>query len=251
MLELQSAEVSLFTVWLLGLSLGLTACAVTCLPFVGTWAFGRADSRRQALLDTAAFLGGRLLAYSALGALAGALGAWFVRELAEGWGHLAIGLASLTAAAVLLWPRPARHAACRPLRRSAALSPLLLGIALTLIPCAPLATLLATSAAGGSAWHGGKLGLAFGLGAVITPMLVLIPASASLGRKLLAEHRWLAPWLRGGAAAVLLALGSRRLLLAGQEGLLLGLLPLAAAGLLLAWRRQRRERWRRIAVHPL
>ncbi len=29
-----------FSVWLLGVSMGLTACTVTCLPFMGTWVLG-------------------------------------------------------------------------------------------------------------------------------------------------------------------------------------------------------------------
>lgn len=247
--ELAAGGVSLFTVWLLGLSLGLTACAVTCLPFVGTWALGRAGGRREALLDTAAFLGGRLLAYSLLGALAGALGAWFVSELAAGWGHLAIGLSSLAAALVLLWPRRSTPGTCAPLRRRAALSPLLLGIALTLIPCAPLATLLAACAAGGSAGEGASLGLAFGLGTVLTPLLVLMPASASLGRKLLAENRWLAPWLRGGAAAVLLLLAGRRLLLVLPPAALSAVLVLTALLWLLGWQRRPKQEGHRIVIH--
>ena len=34
-------ETTLFAVWLLGVSLGLTACTVTCLPFMGTGVLGR------------------------------------------------------------------------------------------------------------------------------------------------------------------------------------------------------------------
>lgn len=43
--------------WLLGLSLGLTACTVTCLPYMGAWMLAR--ERASALPDTIAFLAGR------------------------------------------------------------------------------------------------------------------------------------------------------------------------------------------------
>ena len=206
---LPDPQVSAFSVYLLGLSLGLTACAVTCLPFIGTLALGKAEGRRSGIRDTAFFLGGRLISYAVLGALAGALGAWFVRELAAGAGNLVIGLSGFFAAAWLVWPIESRHG-CRPARRFAGLSPLLLGIGLTLIPCAPLATLLAAAAAGGSPIQGAYCGLLFGLGTLMTPMLILIPSVASLGRALWVERAWLLQWLRGGASLVLATLAYQR-----------------------------------------
>lgn len=210
------APVTLLSVWTLGLALGLTACTVTCLPFIGTWALGRAEAGRTSLVDTAAFLAGRLLAYACLGALAGVLGAWFVKELAGGFGNGIIGVSALAAALWLAWPARA-HASCAIQRRSASLSPFTMGAALTLIPCAPLATLLATCAASESLSGGAAYGLAFGLGAVITPMIVLVPAAASLGRLLRSHSPWLLPWIRYGAALVLMSLGLRRLLLVSPE----------------------------------
>ena len=207
-----------FTVWLLGVSLGLTACAVTCLPFIGTWALGRADTRGGRLRDTALFLGGRLLAYTLLGGLAGALGGWLVSTLASGIGNAAIGASGLLAAFWLALPQ--RHGAgCTSRqwlgRRGAPLSPLLLGMALTLIPCAPLGTLLSACAASGNLWRGAGYGALFGSGALLTPMLVLIPAAGSLGRALGRGRPWLRHWLHLLAALVLLALGGQRLALAG------------------------------------
>jgi thiol:disulfide interchange protein DsbD len=229
---LPDPAVSGFSVFLLGLSLGLTACAVTCLPFIGTFALGKAEGRSSGMRDTAYFLGGRLISYTLLGALAGALGAWFVRELAAGAGNLVIGLSSLFAAAWLIWPTPT-HRGCRPARRFAKLSPMLLGIGLTLIPCAPLATLLAAAAAGGSSFQGAYYGLLFGMGTLLTPMLVLIPSVASIGQALRTDRAWLLPWMRAGASLVLVLLAYTRceLFAAG-----LGKYVLAITVLIVFWR---------------
>ena len=83
--------ISLFSVWLLGVSMGLTACTVTCLPFMGTWVLGRGGSNREALLDTGVFMLGRVTAYSLLGGLAGALGVWLTQALSSGVGNAFIG----------------------------------------------------------------------------------------------------------------------------------------------------------------
>lgn len=228
---------SLLTVFLLGVSLGLTACAATCLPFIGTLAFGKAGGRQSGLIDTGLFLGGRLLAYSALGGLAGLIGAGFVKWLAGGLGNLVIGSVACLTALLLVVPERKGRAACGRPQKLVNFPPFLLGVALTLIPCAPLATLLATAAAQPSAGQGAMLGLIFGLGALLTPMIVLIPACASVGAHLRADQPWLARLLRLGAAIVLLLIGCRRLAAVSPEAGLAALLLCLGAAVVLLRRR--------------
>lgn len=192
--------------WLLGLSLGLTACTVTCLPYMGTWMLAR--ERASAMADTIAFLAGRVAAYGFLGLGAGLAGAWLTRMLASGAGHLAVGLAASGAGLWLLFGRAQRT--CGAGRRNRA-SPLALGFSLSLTPCAPLASLLAVAAQAGSAGSGLAYGLAFGLGAAVTPLLVLLPALAWLGQRLRDSRAELGLWLRRGAGVALLALGMYRI----------------------------------------
>lgn len=223
--ELAAGQVTLATVWLLGVSMGLTACTVTCLPFMGTWALGRASGQREAYLHTAVFLAGRVTTYTILAALAGAVGLGLAQALGGIWGNLFIGGASVFAGLWLL-AKPANKpcSAVSPAltfapiqlhrNRADSLPPLFLGAALSLTPCTPLASLLALSAHAGSALQGASYGLAFGLGAAMTPILVLVPLAGRMGRELRAGRAWLSRWLLWSAAAVLIVLGIRRLLLA-------------------------------------
>lgn len=222
--DLAAGQVTLATVWLLGVSMGLTACTVTCLPFMGTWALGRASGQREAFLHTGVFLTGRVTTYTLLAALAGAAGLGLARALGGAWGNTLIGSASILAGLWLL-TKPAatgcgavsREPTFQPVsfkRKSDSLPPLLLGSALSLTPCTPLASLLALAANSGSAAQGAAYGLAFGLGAAMTPILVLVPLAGRLGRELRSGRAWLARWLVWCAAAVLIALGLRRLWLA-------------------------------------
>ncbi|MFH0933979.1 MAG: sulfite exporter TauE/SafE family protein, partial [Pseudomonadota bacterium] len=118
-------QTTLFTVWLLGVSLGLTACTATCLPFMGTWVLGRGGTQMQALRDTALFVSGRILAYILLGALAAGAGAWLSQVMRGGTGNFVIGAASIAAGLWLLRSAQA-HAPCATSRRAGSTPPLLL-----------------------------------------------------------------------------------------------------------------------------
>lgn len=205
-------QATLFSIWLLGVSLGLTACTATCLPFMGTWILGRGGSQLQALRDTAMFVSGRVLAYTLLGAIAGGAGAWLAQAMRGGTGNAVIGLVSIAAGAWLLRSGKT-HAPCGVARGAGSTPPLLMGFSLSLTPCAPLASLLAVCAAAGSIEMGMANGVAFGLGAALTPLLILLPLISLLGKSLRDNREWLTRWMRWGAAAVLILLGLRRLLL--------------------------------------
>ena len=231
---LAAEQVTLATVWLLGVSMGMTACTVTCLPFMGTWALGRASGRGEAFLHTGVFLAGRVLTYTLLAALAGAIGVGLGKALGGSLGNATIGVASIGAGLWLLL-RPSRACGAvlprgfppvtprltfgdaQPIRfhrKRDSLPPLFLGAALSLTPCTPLASLLALAANAGSAPQGAAFGLAFGLGAAMTPILVLVPLAGRLGREIKSGRAWLSRWLVWAAAAVLIILGLRRLALA-------------------------------------
>ncbi|MBI5917990.1 MAG: sulfite exporter TauE/SafE family protein [Nitrosomonadales bacterium] len=205
-------EVTFFSVWLLGLSMGLTACTATCLPFMSSWVLGRGGARALVLRDTGLFIGGRILAYALLGGLAGGAGVWLGQTLKSGLGNGLIGAASIAAGLWLLRARP--HAPCGVARAAGGTPPLLLGFSLSFTPCAPLASLLALCAAAGEIGNGAQFGLAFGLGAALTPLLILLPLIGLFGQLLRDNREWLTRWIRYGAALVLIAIGIRRILLA-------------------------------------
>lgn len=206
------SEVTFFSIWLLGVSMGLTACTVTCLPFMSSWVLGRGGPQALVWRDAGLFISGRIAAYSMLGGLAGGAGLWLNQMLKGGVGHFLIGGASIAAGLWLM--RAPAHAPCGVARAAGGTPPFFLGFALSLTPCAPLASLLALCAAAGSVGNGLSNGLAFGLGAALTPLLVLLPLVGMLGKSLRDNREWLMRWMRYGAALVLIAIGIRRILLA-------------------------------------
>ncbi len=207
-----SQPTSFLAVWLLGVSLGLTACTATCLPFMGTWVLGRGGSQLQALRDTALFVSGRIFAYTMLGAVASGAGTWLAQVMRGGTGNFVIGAASILAGIWLLQSSRA-HVPCGVAGGKEITPPFVLGFSLSLTPCAPLASLLAVCATAGSIQWGMASGVAFGLGAALTPLLILLPLISLFGSNLRENRDWITRWIRWGAAAVLIMLGLRRILL--------------------------------------
>ncbi len=203
-------SISFFTVWLLGLSMGLTACTVTCLPFMGTWIVGRNVGPSAALRDTFGFMTGRVVAYSLLGGLAGGAGIWLAKTLNDGIGHIFIGVAAIIAGVWLLFGQDS-HPPCGVRKKLNGAPPMAIGFALSFTPCVPLASLLAACAQANSMTTGVSYGLAFGIGAAVTPMLVVLPLLGKFGQKLRSGRTWIGAWVKYGAAVVLISIGLRRL----------------------------------------
>ena len=207
------SEVEWISAWLLGLSVGLATCTLTCLPYMGSWALGRGEGGGVAVLDTAAFALGKIAAYATLGGLAGVFGQTLIILLKGGIGHYLIGAASIFAGIWLLLPKH-HKSSCGRYSGQQGMSPFLMGYTLSFTPCAPLAALLGACAASGGLLNGVGYGALFGFGAALTPLFIVIPLLGAFGRKLKAEQVWLGRWLLWGGAAVLILIGIRRILLA-------------------------------------
>ncbi len=205
----------------LGVSMGASACVVACLPYAGLWVVGHAGRVRT---DLVWFSAGRVAAYTLLAAGAATLGGLVADTLALGLGRAALGAAAVLAG-LWLWhdraPPGVAPPGCRARRAGGTgrrWHPFALGAALSLTPCAPLAAVLAHAAQAASTRTGLVVGLSFGLGAVLSPLLLLLPALAGARERLgraLARHGLL---LRRVPAALLVLLGAVRLAQAWTGG---------------------------------
>lgn len=206
-------QVGWLSIWLLGLSVGFTTCTAVCMPYLGSWALSRGRGARAALHDTGLFALGKIAAYATLGGVAGWMGDIIIAFLKGGIGHYLIGGAGILAGLWLVWPQRVAGS-CYVRRGAGSYPPLLMGYALSFTPCAPLAALLAASATAGDAWLGFGYGIAFGLGAALTPLFIVIPLLGAFGQRLREGRSWLGLCLKILGATVLLVIGLRRIWLA-------------------------------------
>lgn len=225
----QEIMVSLPLALALGLIFGLSACAISCLPYLGPVFMASEGGIRQSWRIVLPFSLGRLCGYAGLGLVAGMAGHY----LGEGVGTANLRWVSGGAAVMVglaLWPRRHAKPSCcggaptgpglvglgekgRP--STPILMPgglFLMGAGMALTPCAPLGIVLFSAAFTASAFHGMALGLAFGLGAIAIPALLFGVGMAYLGSRLreqLGRWRHVVQYL---SAALLIAVGLKNLL---------------------------------------
>ena len=205
--------VGLFSVWILGITVGFTACTASCLPFMGSWVMSRNLGLKGGFIDAGLFSFGKIAAYATLGGAAGLMGEILIQYLRSGMGNVLIGTASIFAGLWLIRNLNKKHRACG-LKDSHNMHPFLLGYSLSFIPCAPLAALLAACAAAGSFGLGMAYGFVFGLGAALTPLLIILPLLGKLGQEIRSRNPWIKQWLVWFGSSVLVAIGTYRVTLA-------------------------------------
>ena len=154
-------------------------CVGMCGPLACAWAVGASKNFHS---GAAAYHGSRLIAYTTVGVIAGAVGTLPLKWFHHGAGLVLPWMLVVIFAAVALgldkWlPKPLflskpmarvrqRILGVPPLARAA-----LLGAATPLLPCGPLYLMFALAMANGSALRGGEFAFAFGLGTL--PLLWL------------------------------------------------------------------------------
>ncbi|MBU0485379.1 MAG: sulfite exporter TauE/SafE family protein [Proteobacteria bacterium] len=187
----------------LGLIYGATVCSMTCLSYLGPYLLANGDGFRDGLLSSLFFGLGKICCYVFLGGLAGYLGRELISSSAQSW---AMGLVLIGVA--LTMPLVARRSCrdkCRPGGKLVSL--LTLGAATSLVPCPPVLAILTMAAGQGSMVTGMGFGLSYGLGIIISPLLLIGGGLALVSRKLRQEVIKFTPWLQGLAMTIMILLG--------------------------------------------
>lgn len=191
-----------------------------CVGMCGGLLLSQSAQSRSPALAALAYNAGRVLAYTAIGAIFGAVGAVInytlsMKSMVFTLLGLAVALLGLNMWGLLPGLRalfPGQSSACRlpaGARRRFAGRPLVTGLLTGLMPCGPLYAMWLHAVTGGSAAYGAMSMLAFALGTV--PLLLLFGSLGSLLPK-----KW-NKYLLKGSAVIVVAMGLKMLI----RGLLL------------------------------
>lgn len=194
----------------MGLAFGAGPCNITCLPYLGPVFLGQQNHISRTSWQTIIpFSAGRLTGYTLLGTIAGSFGLGATKWIENGFAAQLLGSATLLAGIYLLLGGFSRTRKCsashsghhsatvnftrtaqQPKKSSSlymSISLFSMGTGMALNPCIPLLSVLTVAASMSSPTAGAKLGVAFGLGAVIIPGLFFGLAIAHFSRQV-KEH---------------------------------------------------------------
>lgn len=193
--------------FLLGLLYGTTVCSLTCLPYLGPYLLstgrGFADGMKSSLL----FLSGKLICYMFIGGLSAYLGSVLMLDkgMAPKW---IMGIAII--AFGLTIPFVSRGKYCNKRQvMGKNISLFLVGISTSLIPCPPLATMFMLAAKNGTLVSGISYGLIYGLGIILSPLVIAGGGLSVISKTIKAEIKGLVPYLQGISAVIIVVMGIR------------------------------------------
>lgn len=205
----------------LGFAYGMGPCLISCLPFLGPVFLASDGGIKKSWKIILPLSLGRLTAYSTFGLIVGMLGHYVKDTIANDTVRIVIGCAVLMVGLALLLRKPGGACATVqtqsvPLQRMdkrespKTLLPgglFLMGIGMTLSPCAPLGIVLFSASLTGSAAGGLLLGASFGLGAIVIPALAYGIGMAYLGTNLREQLQSWRPMIERISALLLIAVG--------------------------------------------
>jgi len=168
----------LFSIFIIGLSYGATACMFSCMPFLSPLLVSNSNSTKQALGIILPFSLGRIFSYTFIAIIAYLSSAW-VKEILDDNSlfSLILGISTMSMGAYLLYKSFKPASSCghtTPLIKKPKLNKVgffAIGATMSINPCAPIMALLAVAANSSNIYNTIGLGLFFGIGAVIFSIL--------------------------------------------------------------------------------
>jgi cytochrome c-type biogenesis protein len=195
----------LITLFTLGLVSGFSVCSLSCLAYLGPYLFCTGRGFQEGVTGTLSYLGGKTLIYSLLGGIA-----TFSKSLLsislETTGKTVMGLSLILIALMVPVLQSSR---CRTGHRRISLMGL--GISTSLIPCPIFAGVLVIAAEQSAVYHGALCGLVFGLGLMISPLLIAGGGISFITSRLKHEINRAMPFLKAFAMLMMATSGIRML----------------------------------------
>ena len=210
---------------LLGIIYGATFCTLTCSPIIASYIIGSDRGTRRGIWLSVIFNSGRVITYGLLGLAVGLAGGAFLLEGTFAlWGAIFFGVAlALIGFWIAIRRRPG-SLGCGCTREASwieriwhriepregdggEMSAASMGFLIGLVPCPPLIALLVFSATVGAAGTGLVLGLLFGIGTVISPIIIIAGAAGWVSDRIAREAPVMRFGIRRVAGLMLVALG--------------------------------------------
>jgi len=202
----------LISIFILGITYGTTICSMTCLPYLGPFILTTGNGFQDGMRGAFSFGAGKIIMYALFGSFAAFIGEVINpgREFTQIMGLSLIGVA-------LVMPFINRLSCRKNCMQGIKnrLPLLFLGMATSLVPCPPVAAVLLLAAGQDSIVTGMGLGLFFGLGLTLSPLLLTAGGLGLISKHLHRETGKCMPYLRALAMRGLIFLGVKMIISGG------------------------------------
>lgn len=188
-------NIAYLSLFLVGLSYGATACLLSCMPFLSPILLANSRSISHAMTVVMPFSIGRVVSYMLI-AMFAALSVTQVKAVIDNpsIAQTILGTSTMLIA-LLMFYRSYQNSSggCSSSKNNASKIGMFgyftMGLAISLNPCAPILTLIATSANSSSLSNALLMGLSFGLGAIGATLLFYGFLISSVAREILMQFR--------------------------------------------------------------
>ena len=154
---------------ILGFSYGLGPCTISCAPLVVPLIMSTANNRKEGIVLSLVFSLGRVISYIILGFLAGLLGSSLEVYLPQKY----LGIFFVIIGVAVYFNIHGKCIMKSKIKITSNFMALVTGIVFGAAPCPPLIGLLALAVLAKSALIGALMGLVFGFGTIISPLIIL------------------------------------------------------------------------------
>ena len=212
---------TIWSLFLTGLVLGYGPCLLSCGPLLVSYITARQDTPGKGLLTYGIFALTRIAVYLVFGVLAGLVGEWVLHRFFESFFlqvlFSAFGLLLIIFGLLVVFSKFSIGGSChRFLERTAGPNSVgnaaLFGLVVSFAPCLPLIAVLGYIVLIADSWTKGLVYMfSFGLGTVLSPMIILAIFAGWTGRAI-KKNPWIAAVVNVACGLVLVYLGTTFLL---------------------------------------
>jgi sulfite exporter TauE/SafE len=205
---------TLFSIFIIGLSYGATACMFSCMPFLSPLLVGNSNDTKQALGVILPFSLGRIFSYTIL-AMVAYLSSFWVKQMLDDnrlFGMI-LGISTIAMGLFLFYKSLKSVSACghaAPMVKKPKLNRLgffAIGATMSVNPCVPIMALLAVAVNSSTLYGAAFSGLFFGIGAVLFSILFYGFIVSKVIKGLMFQFSAYKIWIERFASLLLIVVG--------------------------------------------
>lgn len=192
--------------FVLGLIYGMTLCSLSCLPYLAPYIAGTGTGFKDGVKSSFVFLCGKVLVYTAFGGLAAYIGSKIViSDYRLAANTIGISLILIGISLPFFTKKKGCSGRHRTFGKRASL--FMLGISTSLIPCPTLGAMTLLAANNGEILLGLLYGLTFGLGIMVSPLLLAGGGIAMISDSVKAEVKGFSPYINALSVLIIVMMG--------------------------------------------